>query len=207
VFKKIECGIGFPSDQLSLKKYCEAPVVQLKSVVSRQKDCFNKKDSIHFCVSLRKDGSIDFYCNFILVSYIQAKKDRRFTKIDIDFNRIYFKSTDKKHEEQYFCCDLTWQKMVGSTTFKDLKRKELMERALHSRIAGNFRLYSQIVGCWTELAVSHRRFVTLFDLTNRKPMQTYEMQDCVTGMALLDTATDNINYRATVDNTQMKTMK
>ena len=81
-----------------------------------------------------------------------------------------------------------------------------MERALHSRIAGNFRLYSQIVGCWTELAVSHRRFVTLFDLTNRKPMVTYEMQDAVTGMALLDTSSE-INFRATIDNTAMKTMK
>jgi hypothetical protein len=42
------------------------PITKVKTIVSKVKDKYNpKQQACHFAVALRKNGDVDFYCNFV----------------------------------------------------------------------------------------------------------------------------------------------
>ena len=105
--------------ETDLENYA-SPVVKVKSVIVAMDDDFNPlQEEMHYAVALRQDGTLDFYCNFTYVSSFDHKDfaDQKLHKndtekknvgkvdeFDLDFSRIYLKTTEGFH----FSVDLTW---------------------------------------------------------------------------------------------------
>jgi len=117
-------------------------------------DAFNSKQKYtHFAVSLRSDGSLDFYCNFIWVSNFKGeeylkkgetvKKRDEVVKIDIDFTRIYWETETGKS----YVNSLSWQRLVGASTckLKATKNNTQIDSCLDRRIASHFKLFAHIL--------------------------------------------------------------
>jgi hypothetical protein len=75
----------------------------VKSVIVKAQDTYNTEQKfMHYCIAIRDDNSIDFYCNFIYVSTIMKDTELKGQKVgevvnaDIDFTKIYFEVTKPK---------------------------------------------------------------------------------------------------------------
>jgi hypothetical protein len=69
----------------------------VKSVVIQANDNFNPEQNfMHYCIAIRTDFSIDFYCNFIYVSTIKENTQLKTQEVgkvvaaEMDFDKIYF---------------------------------------------------------------------------------------------------------------------
>ena len=114
----------------------------MKSTVARVDDTYNNKDLMHFAVARRIEGTIDLYCNFVMVSKVRIP-NKKIVSVNIDFNKIYFTTEELKGNRakkleainakflknvpvedprEYYTIELSQQRLIGQTTYKKISK-------------------------------------------------------------------------------------
>ena len=147
-----------------------SPLVKYRSI-TKTNGKTNKKYQVG--VVVRENGRIEFYSDFILVNeYFNPYK--QCVDVATDFNQFFLKfvTNSKLLDENSTVLDLEyeirqvphfWRNRLSYNTTKKMKSQQ-WGSTIHKRIAGYFKLYSQVLNFGRFMLVSHRNMISVFDM-------------------------------------------